>query len=333
MLRAVDLPLTDRTQVGSARRIALDMARKAGFDQTAEARVGLVVTEAASNALRHGENARLVLRFLTERVGGGIEVLVLDSGRGMPDVNRCLEDGFSTAGTPGTGLGAIRRLSDVFDVYSRADLGTVVLARLWPSGAEGGIPRMELGCVCVPKAGEHDCGDVWTFQFRTDSDLFMLADGLGHGPLAARAAHEAARVFEVDTVRHPQEILEALHSPLRATRGASVAVAEICHPQNTVRYAGVGNISGRVLGENSSRSLVSFDGTLGHELHRVQEFHYPWPPEGLLVLHSDGLATRWDLAAYPGLAVRHPGLIAGVLYRDFRRDRDDVTVLVARERR
>jgi hypothetical protein len=50
-----------------------------------------------------------------------------------------------------------------------------------------------------------------------------------------------------------------------------------------------------------------------------------------LVLHSDGLGTRWNLNAYPGLSAHHPSLIAGVLYRDFKRGTDDVTVLVAKE--
>lgn len=63
-------------------------------------------------------------------------------------------------------------------------------------------------------------------------------------------------------------------------------------------------------------------------MRRRQAFTYPWSPDAVVVLHSDGLRTRWRLDAYPGLARRHPSLIAGVLYRDFARRRDDVTVLV-----
>jgi len=50
----------------------------------------------------------------------------------------------------------------------------------------------------------------------------------------------------------------------------------------------------------------------------------------MLVLHSDGLVSHWSLDAYPGLAARDPSLIAGILYRDFTRGRDDVTVVVAK---
>jgi hypothetical protein len=45
-------------------------------------------------------------------------------------------------------------------------------------------------------------------------------------------------------------------------------------------------------------------------------------------MHSDGLQTKWDLSSYAGLLSRHPALIGGMLLRDFRRKRDDASVLV-----
>ena len=65
-------------------------------------------------------------------------------------------------------------------------------------------------------------------------------------------------------------------------------------------------------------------------IHRINEFSYPWAEGAVLVLHSDGLGGRWDLARYPGLSRHHPSLVAGVLFRDWSRRRDDVTVVAAR---
>ncbi|MGZ3413197.1 MAG: serine/threonine protein kinase, partial [Isosphaeraceae bacterium] len=99
--------------------------------------------------------------------------------------------------------------------------------------------------------------------------------------------------------------------------------------------AGVGNISGVILNpadEASRTSMVSHNGTVGHTIRKIQEFIYPWPPGSLLVMHSDGMATQWQVSRYAGLGASHPGLVAGVLYRDFRRSRDDVTIVVVRER-
>jgi len=119
-----------------------------------------------------------------------------------------------------------------------------------------------------------------------------------------------------------------LHDALKKTRGAAAAVAEVRTLAGKVTYAGVGNISGNILSHTLSRSMVSHNGTLGHVMPRVQEFKFEWPRDGILIMHSDGLQSRWDLSRYPGLLTRQPALIAGVLLRDFRRERDDASVLV-----
>jgi hypothetical protein len=76
--------------------------------------------------------------------------------------------------------------------------------------------------------------------------------------------------------------------------------------------------------------MVSVNGTLGHQMTRARQYEYPFEADSLLILHSDGLSANWSPDKYPGLFQRHPGVIAGVLFRDFRRIRDDATVAVAR---
>ena len=100
--------------------------------------------------------------------------------------------------------------------------------------------------------------------------------------------------------------------------------------EGTLTYAGVGNISAVVLAGTGSRSLVSHNGTLGMVTSRIQEFKVDWPADAVLVLHSDGLHSRWDLSSYAGLIVRHPAVIGGALLRDFRRQRDDASVVVVK---
>jgi hypothetical protein len=112
-----------------------------------------------------------------------------------------------------------------------------------------------------------------------------------------------------------------------------VAVAELLWSQHLVRYAGVGNILGRIVSGESIRGMASHNGTLGLEARKIQELSYPWPDDGLIILHSDGLASRWDLEDYPGLRARHAALIGGVLFRDHNRIRDDSAVVVVRKAR
>lgn len=323
------IALTESSRVGEARRQAATMARHIGFGETEIGKISIVATEASNNLVKHARHGQVILRLLAEPEPAGLEILTLDRGPGMKDVSRCLEDGYSTAGSPGTGLGAISRLSHAFDLFSLPETGTVLMSRFYLRPDSPSRANLEIGAICVPQAGETACGDSWSLHEEIGRSLLTVVDGLGHGPLAATAASEATRVFHQDCRAAPLEILKQAHNVLRATRGASMAVAEIRFSEPALRFAGVGNISGVILGEGGSRSLISHNGTVGHELHRFQEFLYPWTNASLLVLSSDGLQTRWNIDFYPGLRKRHPSLIAGALYRDFQRGRDDVTVVVA----
>ena len=92
----------------------------------------------------------------------------------------------------------------------------------------------------------------------------------------------------------------------------------------------LGNIAATLITRQGRRGLASYNGTLGHQMHTIHEFSAPWNEDSILVMHSDGLISRWDLDTYPGIISKDPSIIAAALYRDFDRERDDVTVLVAR---
>ena len=164
-------------------------------------------------------------------------------------------------------------------------------------------------------------------------NTILVVDGLGHGIHAFDAAQQALRAFWKHAGERPESILHALHGALHETRGAVAGVAEIDWDKRALRWAGAGNIAGTLAPvEGKASSLVSHSGTVGQNVTRFQEFTHPWPEAGLLVLHSDGLSSRWTLEPYPGLTRKDPSLIAGVLYRDFASRRYDVVVLVGRER-
>jgi anti-sigma regulatory factor (Ser/Thr protein kinase) len=315
----------DVSQVGEARRLAQGLCRTAGLDDALAGRVAIVVTEAATNVVRHGRGGELVIRLLEAGDARGVEILALDRGPGIADVGRALQDGHSTGGTPGTGLGAIRRLSTVFDLYTAAGRGTGVLSQVWTAPP----PLPVHGVVCLPKPGESSCGDVWALKPLDGAWRALVADGLGHGP-EARTAAMAVAASVTGSPTGVAEALVAAHLAARSTRGAAAAVADVRASAGEVSFSGVGNVAAVLLGAGTSHSMVSTNGTLGQGLVRPRAFTYRAPPGALMVLSSDGLASRWSLEPYPGLQSRHPGLVAGLLYRDHSRQRDDVTVLVIR---
>jgi anti-sigma regulatory factor (Ser/Thr protein kinase) len=324
----VAFPITDASQLGEARRLAVNLATRWGLEEADCGRLGIVLAEAGRNLVQHGGGGQLLLG---PAPGGGIELLVLDQGPGMANLPECLRDGYSTAGTPGNGLGAIRRLSDVFDIYTGRGQGTALLLEIHSRRNQDRGPQpWQVGAVSVAVAGEQVCGDSWSSNQAAFRSMLMVVDGIGHGPAAAEAAQEAVRVFRSRNSGNLHDTMGAIHVALKKTRGAAVGLAMIDKELRQLRFVGVGNIAGAIVSPKGSHSVVSSNGLAGHVMRRVHEFTYEWQPDATLLMHSDGLAT-WRLDHYPGLLSRRPALIAGVLYRDFRRKRDDVTVLVARE--
>ena len=327
----------DASQVGAVRRASARCAEELGFDDVAAGRLALIATELGNNLVRHAKRGRLLLGIVASLDGdSAVELLSIDSGPGVADFDACLADGYSTAGTPGTGLGAVRRLADEFDAYSVVPSGTVVLARVTARPAAIAEARaevrsaFEVGAVALAAPGETVCGDAWTFVRDGQRLAVLLADGLGHGPLAREAAVAAVDEFERGAGSGPSEVLERVHQELRSTRGAAVAVAHLDRDSNEIVFAGAGNIAGRLISGVVDRSLISQHGTAGLQIRGLRDVTYPWTEHALLVMHSDGLTTRWTMSESKPLLQRHPSLIAAWLVRDHSRGRDDVTVVVLR---
>jgi anti-sigma regulatory factor (Ser/Thr protein kinase) len=327
------ITVKDPSQVAEARRGAVTVAQGLGFGEEDAGRVAIVATELATNMLKHGAGGELLVASYEDRTGAGVECLALDQGPGHGRRRGIVARRALDGGQLRHGLGAIARGSHVVDIYSRPGLGTAILVRLQQGrpGSAAPSPEPVSGAVSLPKPGEEACGDAWCRRAHASGFKLMVADGLGHGPLAAQAAHGAVRVFLTEHASRPGTILERMHQALRSTRGAAVSVADVDVRGGSVVFAGIGNVAGVLIAEDgTARRMVSHNGTVGHVAKRVQEFTYAFEGAPLVILYSDGLGTSWSLEAYPGLTKRHPTLIAGVLYRDFKRGRDDVTVLVAR---
>jgi len=222
----------------------------------------------------------------------------------------------------------VRRLSTDFDIHSRRPAGTVVLSRVRSNQSD----HPEFSAICVPAPGETECGDAWSLSRVGDRLAVVVVDGLGHGPLAAAAAAQAVTVFGTQGFATPADYLAAADAAMRSTRGAALAIAHVDFGARELHYAGVGNIAARIiqLPANRQQSLVSHGGIVGAGLRKVQQFDYRWEEGDLLVMHSDGLNERWNLATYTGLAQADVAVIAGIVYRDAKRRRDDATALAAR---
>jgi anti-sigma regulatory factor (Ser/Thr protein kinase) len=327
------MAVDDLSQVGECRRSAQRLAEAHEFDETLTGRVGIVSTEMAGNLVKHAGRGELLLQALQDGPSVTIEIVTIDRGPGM-QVQACMRDGYSTTGTAGTGLGAISRLSNMFDLYS-SEQGTVAVARIakQESTRAAASSNFDFGAISVAVRGETECGDIWRVASREGTATMFVGDGLGHGPLAATAARAAAAAFGQRPFDSPSECMQRLHHALTGSRGAAGACAMLDGGRGKVSYAGVGNIAGSVTSSERSRGMVSHNGILGAQLVRKQQFEYDYSVGDRVVMHSDGISARWSVGNYPGLFARHAAVIAGILYRDHARQRDDATLLVSGVRR
>lgn len=329
--KQVAFHIGESSEIAAARRAGNELARRLGFDEVRTGQVAIVITEAGTNIVKHAEHGEILLRTVQADGHKGIEIIAIDKGPGISNLPFLMEDGHSTVGSYGVGMGAIGRLTQEFDIYSALDQGTALMMVLWGDGVGPRDSNWQLGAVCLPIAGEDLCGDAFQVGVGQSRITVCAADGLGHGPDAALASDPAVALALSKPDLSSAVLMEHAHTALRGTRGAAMAIASIDPDKGRLDFAGVGNLAGCIFYQNARRHLMSHNGIVGSNMRKVQEFAHEWGPGATLILHSDGVATRWDLNAYSGLLFRHPALIAAVLYRDFARQRDDAMVLVLRQ--
>ncbi|HXH29687.1 MAG TPA: ATP-binding SpoIIE family protein phosphatase [Bacteriovoracaceae bacterium] len=316
----------DSSQVGEVRRAAVICAMDLGFDEVQCGKLAIIMTELSTNILKHAHEGEIIITTTATSV----EILAIDQGPGLNNVMESFTDGFSTTGTAGNGLGAVKRLASCFDVYSSPGKGSVFHVSFRKEKFDPALRFV--GGVSIAFKGETLCGDSWTYRPQESGIKIMVADGLGHGLEAFEASFLAVETFQRQGKISTEENINGLHSLLRSTRGAAVSIADIDFEKAVVHFCGVGNVLGSIVSPGSVKRLITHNGTAGVQLRKVQAMTYPWDKDAILVIHSDGLRSHFNLKDYPGLLLRHPQLIAGVLFRDYKRVSDDSTVVVVRNR-
>ena len=336
--------IADRSYLNLVKRDITKLAESYGFSEGEIGKINIIVSEIATNLVHHTtKGGEILVKPIGTDVKDikGIEILSIDQGPGMTDPERLMEDGVSTYGSAGEGLGAIKRQSSFFDYYTTPELGTVILSRIFKPVKHSLIKlkpgRLEIGSIMVAKNGETLCGDGWFYQPTDNHDYILALDGLGHGPEANEASSQGIESFRKIPAASPTDILRQIHNDIRRTRGAVGAVVRINDNDSELDFCGIGNIAGKIFSANGSntigvtKNLISYNGILGHNIpNSLHNQQTEWHTGKLMVLHSDGIKSRWDLSRYPDLHRHDPSMIAAVIYRDYNRGTDDTTVIVAK---
>ncbi|AYN37960.1 phosphatase [Streptomyces dangxiongensis] len=333
-----EVPVHDSTRVRDARTAAQEACAEAGLDPARTAASELVATELATNLLRHAGGGQMVVNLVASPAGAGtsVQVFSLDHGPGFADAETVLRDGCSTAaGSLGAGLGSCLRSANAFHLYSLPGRGTVATARIDPEPGTGGtaVPPVPAGGITTALSQADVCGDAWGWVRSGGLVTLLLADGLGHGPKAAHASTAAKAELRRAAHLPPAEILRRLHVALRPTRGPAVTVAQVDTDRAELSLAGVGNVAARVRTGDGWASHVAQPGIVGAYFPaHVPVRRLPWRRDSLLVVHSDGLPSRWTPPEDPRLLAHDPSVVAAAILREAgspaRPARDDTSVAV-----
>jgi len=322
----------DRSYFALVKKDVHSLAAQAGFDEQKVGKIDIVVSELTSNLNKYARGGDILAAVGEDQYGAYLEIIAVDNGPGIADLNRVLSDGYSSTSTLGHGLGSIKRLSDVFDIFSMKDFGTIVLSRIYRAELPH-IKQKRLECqgINIPKTGEQLSGDGYCFIEQKDGFRLLIADGLGHGPDAHQAVKKAAEAFQACEEESPTEMLRFIHGSIRKTRGIVGSIIRYEAPARQWRISGVGNIAVKWLSPTNTRNHIAYNGIIGYSIpgsmndQLVSQEEFPQ-----FIACSDGIRSRWDFAKFPTVMQCHGTVIATALYKEFARGTDDSSAIVCK---
>jgi anti-sigma regulatory factor (Ser/Thr protein kinase) len=324
---------SDRSYFSILKKDIHNIVAGGGFSEQKTAEIDIIVAEMASNLVKHGGGGEILLRLITDGGNPGVELISIDNGKGMSDPLKMLEDGISTSNTLGQGLGAIKRLSETFQIYSLKDWGTIQLSRVYkePFPAMRKATIADVRSVIVPKPGETASGDGFAYTATSEHFRLFIGDGLGHGEEASKAINKALQSFTTSKETSPEQIIRHVHNGVKKTRGLVGTAAVYSFKEKVWRICGVGNISTRTQIGQSVKNYMSYNGIIGLNIpNTLNEQEVPGERGQLIILCSDGIRTRWELQKYTGIYKFDLSIIAAAIYKDFSRKTDDMCVIVGR---
>ena len=336
MPRPQSFEVTEGRDAIEATQAAKAMGKALGFGARATEEVAIAVSELAGNLVKHARRGRLTLAPLHQDDRAGMQIESQDSGPGITDVEQALNDGYSTAGSLGYGLGAVNRLMDEMEIKSSPGKGggTHIVCRRWlaPEPPLINSCPLDFGAATRPYPGNNVSGDTFVIEHWNGSALVAVIDGLGHGQLAHQAALAARQFVETHLDQPLRTIFQGVGRSCHGTQGVVMAIARIDWPLGKLTMANVGNIEARLFGSPRPANFIIRRGVIGLNAPNPVVTEHCWDAACTLVLHSDGLKSHWRWEDLAHLQEVPASVIAQRLLQQQARDDDDVTVVVVKRR-
>jgi serine/threonine-protein kinase RsbT len=131
MEKEIAVGIKSDTDIVAAREQGRCLAERIGFTPVELTVISTAISEIARNIIEHAKSGEIVLSEYQNGTKHGIQITASDQGPGIPDVNRAMQDDYSTGKGLGLGLPGSKRLMDEFEIQSHVGQGTVVVMRKW----------------------------------------------------------------------------------------------------------------------------------------------------------------------------------------------------------
>lgn len=327
MANSLVIPLEIERDIGLAKDEARAVAAAMGFEKLAISEIALGVSEICQNAFRHAGGGKATITTLNQ--DKIFRITVEDKGKGIPDIEVVLQEGFSTIPTSlGIGLDVAKRTMDKFHIQSKINKGTTVTLEKHLPLPDG---YLEFGVVSVPDEGYDYNGDEFLIKAH-DGDKALLAaiDGLGQGYEAHKMSMGVKEIlaanFDLPLIR----LIELCNKQLQATLiEGGVAMSIVRIEPNQLTYLGIGDTHAYLLKEGSFIPLINFDGRVGGmQIRSLKEQTFILNANDIFVLCTDGMNTQLSLS---NVDLNYTAQnMANTLFNEYHRIYGDVTILVVK---
>ena len=137
------MPISKDADVVTARQKGKEIAVPLGFSATDCTIIATAISEVARNIVKFARRGEVMIDVVEDHKQNGVLVVARDAGPGIPDVDRALEDGYSTYQGLGLGLPGCRRIMDDFQLESTPGEGTTVTMKKWIRRGPGSGQRAQ----------------------------------------------------------------------------------------------------------------------------------------------------------------------------------------------
>jgi len=117
--------------VVTARQEARTLGASLGFTSTDLTLLATAISEVARNITTYAGEGEVRLRIIRDAGRDGVEVVAVDEGPGIANVELAMQDGYTTGNGLGLGLPGTRRLVDAFDLQTVPGAGTTIRLVKW----------------------------------------------------------------------------------------------------------------------------------------------------------------------------------------------------------